>query len=299
MNLENDNDNCGLCGLTCATQEDCISGFCACGEANCSCGLGYCSYGEICSEGECCSDGKCSSPMVTIPGGDFMMGCNASIDDNCHRSGNEEPYHEVNVPDFEIDVIEVTIGQYRSCVEDNSSCSEPLTIYSYCNWRYNNREDHPVNCVTWYNAKEYCEWSGKRLCSESEWEKAARGSDGRIYPWGNEEVSCDRAVMSDGGAGCGAFRTWSVASKPVGLHGLYDMAGNVWEWVEDDYHGTYDGAPNDGSAWVENPRSANRVIRGGGLTTSSSAALRASYRNDENPDNDSDGFGARCCRDAP
>ena len=229
-----------------------------------------------------------------------MMGCNTDIDDNCDGDGREEPYHEVNVPRFEIDVTEVTVGQYRVCVEDGGFCSEPGTG-GYCNWDESDRESHPVNCVTWNQGKAYCEWSGKRLCSESEWEKSARGTDGRIYPWGNEEATCDRAVMRSSGDvyGCGEDRTWPVGSKPAGVYGLYDMSGNVYEWVEDNWHSDYDGAPDDGESWVENPRSGFRVIRGGSFYFTS-AYLRASNRLVVSPIVAYDFyFGARCCRDAP
>ena len=225
-----------------------------------------------------------------------MMGCNDSIDENCYD--DEFPYHEVNVSEFEIDVAEVTQGQYRACVEHNGSCPEPVSspTHEYCNWSESDREDHPANCISWSKASAYCEWVGKRLCSESEWEKAARGTDERIYPWGNEEPSCDRTVMTNGIYGCGEDRTWPVGSKPIGVHGLHDMAGNVWEWVEDDYHNTYEGAPSGGGAWIENPRTS-KIIRGGGLG-GDNVNLRVSER--YNCSFSERGYiGVRCCRNAP
>ena len=252
--------------------------------------------GEPCGEHESCNAGRCGSVMTTIPGGPFMMGCNTSIDDDCET--NEYPYHEVTVPEFKIDVTEVTVGQYRACFEDNGSCSEPRT-WTQCNWAELDRENHPINCINWYQSKDYCEWVDKRLCSESEWEKAARGTDGRIYPWGNETPTCEWAVMSDEvGSGCGDEQTWPVGSKPVGLFGLYDMSGNVYEWVEDDQHLDYDGVPDNGEAWIENPRSAERVVRGGSLYNASSAYLRASSRHSYTPNYyyyGIYGIGARCC----
>ena len=119
-----------------------------------------------------------------------------------------------------------------------------------CNW-----ETHPINCITWYKARHYCMWSGKRLCSESEWTKAARGADERIYPWGNEEPNCYRVAMNDGMRGCEEGHTWSVGSKIPGIYGLHDMSGNIWEFVEDDWYINCEGAPSDGSAWVDSPRS--------------------------------------------
>lgn len=184
VDFESDNDNCGSCGMACSLFEECIDG-------SCSCGFGVCRSNEICLEGNCCLEEKCSTPMAIIPAGLFMMGCSAS---GISCIGNEYPYHEVDVPEFEIDLTEVTVKQYRACVE-NDSCSEPISRDNYCNWIHPDREDHPMNYITWYDSQAYCEWVGKRLCSEAEWEKAARGTDERNYPWGNEPATCERAVM--------------------------------------------------------------------------------------------------------
>ena len=238
INLQRDRNNCGECGNQCAEGEWCNSGECS---SSCSfeiceglcrdfdndpdncggCG-NQCRDLETCQVGLCCSNERCYSPMVTIPAGSFMMGCNESVDSNCDEDGREEPYHDVNIPEFEVDVTEVTLGQYRVCVEDYH-CSAPDTEDEECNWEHSERENHPVNCVDWYEAKAYCEWSGKRLCSESEWEKAARGTDGRVYPWGNEEPTDERAVIQ------GSLS--QVGSKLPCVYGLYDMVGNVSEWV--------------------------------------------------------------------
>ena len=116
-----------------------------------------------------------------------------------------------------------------------------------------------MNCLDWQQAVDFCAWAGGRLPSEAEWEYAARSggpSSSYKYPWGNDAATCTYAVMDDGGYGCGTGRTWSVCSKPAGntSQGLCDMSGNVWEWVEDWYHGDYTGAPTDGSAWVSPTR---------------------------------------------
>ena len=283
----------------CKSDESCDSGECvlsalACGDFN-----GVCNEGETCENGLCCLNGRCSSPMVYIPEGAFMMGCNYPADPNCNQDGIEEPYHEVNVPEFQIDVTEVTVEQYRACVEDNR-CSEP-SAGGQCNWVESDsvepdKADHPVNCITWIQSKEYCEWGGKRLCSESEWEKAARGTDGRIYPWGNHEPTCNEVVMDDDGVGCGEDGTWSVGSKLAGIYGLYDMVGNINEWVEDDWHNNYEGGPDDGSPWVSNPRLEYRVFRGGCFDYNSASELRAPFRYRNNPDSSYILIGTRCCR---
>ena len=242
-----------------------------------------------------CQNGVCQQAMITVPGGEFMMGCEFSTDSRC--IGVESPVHEVNVPEFKIDITEVTVGQYRACVEDNGSCSGPSTENELCNWKYSDRRDHPINCIDWYEAKEFCEWNGKRLCSESEWEKAARGTDGRIYPWGNEEPSCSVAVMADGSSGCGKGHTWPVALLSAGTHGLYDMAGNVSEWVHDDWHETYNGHPTDGTPWITG--ASDRVLRGGSFDDSDFdlSSLKRSY-NYSSFGNDGR-VGTRCCQDMP
>ena len=122
-----------------------------------------------------------------------------------------------------------------------------------------------MNCVDWKQARAYAKWAGGRLPSEAEWEYAAR-SQGKSwkYPWGNAKATCARAVISDGGDGCGKNLTWPVCSKQKGntSQGLCDMAGNVREWVEDWYHSSYKGAPTDGRAWTS-PTGVYRVPRGG------------------------------------
>jgi len=210
---------------------------------------------------------------VRIPGGSFEMGSNDGGKD-------EKPVHTVRVGSFEMSKTEVTFGQYQACV-DAGACSAPHVSDGTCSVKKGKSwytgtlsegfqgADQPVVCVDWEQARAFARWAGGRLPSEAEWEYAARSGGKSVkYPWGDQSASCSYAVMDDGGDGCGRDRTWSVCSKRAGdtEQGLCDMAGNVWEWVEDVYHSSYSGAPADGSPWTSG--GSNRVYRGGswGLT---------------------------------
>jgi formylglycine-generating enzyme len=257
-----------------------------------------------------CTDGATSlglggAAWVTICGGTYSMG---SLE-----SSNEQPVHTVTVPTFEMMMTEVTVSQFAACV-DTYGCATPSSPVTGCNWGEASYEDHPMNCVDWEQAVVFCDWAEGRLPSEAEWEYAARGGGQQVtYPWGEEEASCGRAVMMEpgGDAGCDTERTWTVCSmSPEGDtdQGLCDMAGNVWEWVEDSYHSCYacgdcpgetgcDGssvAPDDGSDW-ETPASPTQVLRGGGFTDDGEG-LRAANRGESDPDEAGPGNGFRCVR---
>ena len=216
---------------------------------------------------------------VRIEGGSFEMGSNTG-------RPHEKPVHTVQVPSFSISKTEVTVAQYRACVEAGA-CKTPKTD-SWCNWGKDDRDTHPVNCVIWHDAKAFAKWTGAHLPTEAEWEYAARsGGKKQAYPWGNEEATCDRAVIDDDGydkgrdGGCGRDSTWPVCSKPKGntAQGVCDMAGNVWEWVEDGYQRSYKDAPTDGSA---HPSGTLRVLRGGGCVSPAGFA-RSAYRSGHGP----------------
>ncbi len=258
------------------------------------CGLAVCASGCVESDDDDGTPDEVVKGMVEVPGGGFLMGCNDAVDDLC--LDDEFPYHTVDVSTFWIDEFEVTADEYMACT-DASGCSvaETGNAWNNCNLGIVDREDHPINCVTWYQAVDYCAWVGKRLPTEAEWEKAARGTDGRMYPWGNETPTCDHAVIA--WAGC-SFQssTEPVGSRPLGAspYGAQDMAGNVWEWVEDWYHETYDGAPTDGSAWVV-PEDTRRVVRGGSWNEYYlSNDLRTSHRRSDMPEHNNAHLGFRC-----
>ena len=169
---------------------------------------------------------------------------------------------------------ETTVSQYRACVEAGKCESKHHQTKSdnkYCNWGYSDRDDHPMNCVDWYGADQFCEWAGGRLPTEQEWEAEAGAGGSRQYPWGNQEVSCDFSVWGDGSNtdGCGKDHTWPVCSKRRGdsVSGLCDMAGNVWEWT---------------SSWYDSDKKS-RVLRGGSWRRGGPVGFRASSRSGSTP----------------
>lgn len=169
----------------------------------------------------CAPEGQDFTEMVFIPAGSSVMGHNHPAEEDAN------PSHLVYLEAFWIDRYEVTNEQYRKCVLAKV-CSEPEDLSFYNDPLFAN---HPVVYVSWYDATDYCQWMGKRLPSEAEWEKAARGDEGYIYPWGNESrAECLNAGRRfTGTTPVGAFL---CNASP---YGAMDMAGNVWEWVEDWY----------------------------------------------------------------
>ena len=185
------------------------------------------------------------SAMVAVPAGEFRMGCDSANADMYGCSpGKDTPLHTVWLDAFAIDKYEVTNAQYRACV-DAGKCKRPRKTISneresyFYDGRYN---DYPVIFVSHWDAEAYCRFAGKRLPTEAEWEKAARGPvDTRIFPWGNEFPDCTRANFTEDFYDDGAYYctndTVAVGSQPAGAspYGAMDMAGNVFEWVEDNY----------------------------------------------------------------
>ena len=170
---------------------------------------------------------------------------------------------------------EITVAQYRACV-DVDRCSPPGDD-EWCNWSMAGREHHPVNCIDWSQAKAVCRWLGGRLPTEDEWYAEASNGGTRRYPWGDEEVNCERAIWRKG---CGRESTWPVCSRPEGnsVSGLCDMSGNVWEWTA--------------TAGDE----SRRVVRGGSWLYDYPDALRAAERGRNVPTDRNNHLGARCVR---
>jgi serine/threonine-protein kinase len=202
--------------------------------------------------------------MVYVPAGTFWMGStSAEIEeavaacvadggsgDQCRRGyGAEGPRHEIYLNAFWVDRTEVTNAQFRECVVAGV-CEEPTT----CDWgspTYNDdsKANHPVVCVDWSDARTYCQWAGKRLPTEAEWEKAARGTERLIYPWGDTfdgrlvnfcDLNCEfdrkNEDWDDGYAGTAPVGSYADGESP---YGAWDMAGNAWEWVRDWYGSNY------------------------------------------------------------
>jgi len=242
-------------------------------------------------------DDRGCDEMVLVPAGPFWMGCNEAVDSQC--LADELPYHEVTLDAFEIDRCEVDVLHYEACMEAGI-CTYNGLIGNFVNcWLGTSSYDElPVNCVTWENAAAYCEWVGKRLPTEAEWEKAARGTDGRLYPWGDDTPTCDLAVMNDdeGISGCDEARPSPPGSKPAGAspYGAFDMAGNILEWVVDDYASDYyANSPLENPTGPTPAAGARKVARGGVFSDNIvSGMLRSSVRRAFDETNDATGF--RC-----
>ncbi len=210
--------------------------------------------------------------MMYVPAGKFWMG---SSDADKQANDDEKPQHEVDLDAFWIDKFEVTNALYKKCV-DAGKCSAPNDSKAYTRSSYygnSTYDNYPVIYVSWNDAKTYCEWTGKHLPTEAQWEKAARGTDGRIYPWGN---TFDKNLLnsSDGSKG----DTTAVGSYPSGasLYGALDMAGNVWEWVADWYDANY--YKNSPARNPKGPDSGQYRIVHGGSWYSLADVVRAAFR---------------------
>ncbi|HLA48450.1 MAG: hypothetical protein A2Z59_01695 [Nitrospinae bacterium RIFCSPLOWO2_02_39_17] len=187
--------------------------------------------------------------MVYIPAGKFIMGSD-------ERMPDETPAHEVYVKAFYIDKYEVTNERYEKFIKETGHRS-PL---HWVTGTYpEGKGNHPVVFVSWFDVFDYCKWAGKRLPSESEWEKAARGTDGRNLPWGNY-MDSEKANMPISNIG----DTTPVGSYEAGKspYGLYDMAGNAYEWVEEWYY-LYPGSLAKGKDYEKYAGRKNKILKGG------------------------------------
>jgi len=235
--------------------------------------------------------------MALIPSSGFLMGSDkVDTEGKGTEFGtikpwyvDEHPQHKVFLPGYFMDKSEVTIGAYKRFVDATGSRAPE-------NWQSGRvpagRENYPVTFVNWYDADRFCRWQGKRLPTEAEWEKAARGTDGRDYPWGND---FDPAKANTGDSGFGDLTPVKSFEAGKSPYGIYDMAGNVWEWTADWYK------PYPGSDYVsENFGEKVKVIRGGSWGGIGHYAIpyfyRTSYRFYINPDGAFPDAGFRCAK---
>jgi len=195
------------------------------------------------------------APMAVIPAGEFWMGVDGMI-----SLEDERPRHKVRLDAYSMDLYEVTVARYARFLAATSR--EPPSYWETV--KLAEHGNHPVIGVSWDDAAAYCKWAGKRLPTEAEWEKAARGTDERLYPWGNQKPTPELANYA-----LGARFSYSQVLMPVGKYdeavspyGLFEMAGNVWEWTQDWYDGAYyEISPAKNPAGPE--QGQFKVLRGG------------------------------------
>jgi formylglycine-generating enzyme required for sulfatase activity/serine/threonine protein kinase len=261
----------------------------------------------------------CPSDMIAIPGGSFFMG-------NDDALPLERPAHQVELAPFCIDRFELSVEKYKAC-SDAGRCKRAGTTNDWpgiadhdhkvfdplCNVRDpEGKAKHPINCVDWEMSDKYCREQGKRLPTEAEWEFAARGPDGRKYPWGDDDPSA--GFMNACGKECVAWgskngvdekamydsddgfpTTAPVGSFPKGAsrYGVEDVVGNVWEWVAD-YYGPY--TKDEQKAPTGPAEGDERVIRGGSWNASYASWVRPTFRYKDTPAKRSYGIGFRCAQ---
>ncbi|HET7910239.1 MAG TPA: formylglycine-generating enzyme family protein [Nitrospira sp.] len=242
--------------------------------------------------------------MVRIPAGTFLMGSDKKVDRNAYPA--EFPQRKVYLDAYEIDKYEVTTVQFLKFVLATSR--QPLIDWQYDGGNFQETmASHPVMHVSWFDADAYCHWAGKRLPTSAEWEKAARGEDGRIYPWGNEPAGLSRANFGRTGlSGPVRDRPERLLLYPpiisvdkyenaVSPYGVFQMAGNVAEWTADWYDPTYyKRAPDRNPKGPE--KGTQRAFRGGGWIDST-PSVRPAQRNGTEPQTKMNWLGFRCARD--
>ncbi|PRQ10102.1 formylglycine-generating enzyme family protein [Enhygromyxa salina] len=237
--------------------------------------------------------------LLEVPGASFFMGCGPE-DMACDP---DNPGRDVTVSGFYIERTEVTVAAYQGCV-DAGVCTAAATDID-CNYGNAALGDHPINCVTWQQAVDYCGWIDRRLPTEAEWELAAASPDSRTFPWGSGAATCALAHMISAAGDMGDYGCMTGMTSPVeayedgaSLIGALQMAGNVDEWVSDwfaaDYYTTGETTdpqgPTDGT---------QKVNRGGDLTDFSDLNLRVFERRKADPDAAQPEHGFRCAADMP
>ena len=180
---------------------------------------------------------------------------------------------------LDFSISEITVAQFRRCIEEGGCEQGAVATRKDCNWAQPDRDDHPINCVTWSGAQAFCRWTGGRLPTEDEWHMEATNGGGSLFPWGLAKATCRSTVMHEGRGGCGKKRTWPVCRKPRGhsVSGLCDVSGNVWEWTATAKDGEF-------------------VIRGGGWKSKNHDNLQSTARTWRPPYVRLSTIGFRCAR---
>ena len=221
--------------------------------------------------------------QVFVPAGSFIMG---SAADDPRADEDEKPSHEVFLDSFWMDRTEVTNGKYLRCISAGA-CTPPARSIFYNKPEY---AEHPAIGISWLQARDYCQWAERRLPTEAEWEKAARGTDERIYPWGNSPPNADLANFNHQVTETVPVGTNAKGASP---YGLLDMAGNSWEWVADGYQPDFYSRSPEENPVSDSP--VNRRVLRGGNWDSNADGIRVTNRFWAFPGrNDTDGF--RCAQ---
>jgi formylglycine-generating enzyme required for sulfatase activity len=220
-----------------------------------------------------------------------------AVKSDLYAETDEKPNHVVDLPAYYIDKFEVTNALYKVCV-DQHKCKPPIQTDSRTHFKYYGNpvyDDYPIVYVNWYMANDYCVWRDARLPTEAEWEKAARGTDPHLYPWGDIGPIC-QVVNYNGLGGCDND-ILKVGSKENGKspYGVYDMAGNVWEWVADWFSQAYYSIspvtdPNGPT------KGLGKVLRGGSWNSSKDDIRTSKRRSFPRTANNFD-LGFRCAQD--
>lgn len=257
-----------------------------------------------------CAHKRSYTCWVKVEGGTFSMGAQSTDPTGANydpaAAANEGPVREITVPTFWMMQTEFASTSFLRCVEDADCRDEDVSAGGYGNHRIVERRDHPINGISWQGAQTACASVNGRLPTEAEWEYAARGSEGRRFPWGNEEACGVVPRRTSGAQGDQALgddmamakapcdNDGTVATRDVrgmSAAGIKGMAGNVWEWVAD-WYGPYEGvsAPATGT---------QRVQRGGGWTSTDPVELRSAARISMPPDARVNDVGFRCVWSPP
>ena len=317
-NINDCSPNPCLHGGTCTDGVDSYTCSCVNGYTGMDCEVVAVPAGFSCTGSVC---DNATTGEVWVRAGDFWMGCNAVLDAHCGSDGRELSQHRVTLSSYAVDKTEVTAAEYKGCVAAGACSGPAFNGGTYGTYDPPGKQSHPINYVNWSQARAYCAWNKpgagvQRLCTEAEWERAARGgcdtvagdcSTGaqmRKYPWDAGDGSppaaptCALANFYPGGYCEPTTYTAAVGSRSLGAspYGALDMAGNVWEWVSDWYGSSYPAGA------VTNPTGpatgSNRVVRGGHFDTAG-INVRASGRIGGAPGVADYGIGFRCCRSLP